>query len=81
VKPANEKTYRGTFHLYSKHVDYPKDYFFVVEHEGTTHTVPVIGTNLFSAVRPGDFVEIDTRIGANYYAEIVQRVRNLRPTK
>jgi hypothetical protein len=77
-RPHNEKTYRGTLRQYSKQLTFPHDHFFVVEHEGTTETVPVVGSQLLENLQPGDFVEIDTLTGANYWAEIVQRVRQFK---
>ena len=50
AKPHNERTYRGTFRLYAKHVNYPKDFFFVLEHEGITHSVPQYGLLIGVAV-------------------------------
>ncbi len=77
--PANRKTYRGAFRLYARNANYPKDYFFEIEDEGALHKVPVIGTNLFGGLQRGELIEIDTLIGVNVYAEIVQRVRVLKP--
>jgi hypothetical protein len=77
-RPHNEKTYRGTLRQYSKQLTFPQDHFFVIEHEGTTETVPVVGSHLLENLQPGDFVEIDTLTGANYWAEIVQRVRQFK---
>jgi hypothetical protein len=78
TKPHNEKTYRGTFLRYAQHATYPRNHFFEIEHEGTTHTVPVMGTHLLKGLQPGVFVEIDTLLGVTYYVEVVQRVRVLK---
>ncbi len=74
---ANHKTYYGTFQGYYRYANPPKEHYFRLTHKGRDITVPVIHTNLFSEVRAGDFVEIDTQVGLYYGREVVQRVRKI----
>lgn len=71
---TNEKTYRGTFVIYSQYANYPHEYFFELVNNGVTTKVPVMKTNLLSGVQRGEHVEIDTRI-ASLTTEAVLRVR------
>ena len=74
-EPTYERTYRGIFRGYSQSANPPSDRFFTLVNDGTIFKVPVMRTNLLSGIQHGEFVEIDTRVGVNYYAEVVQRVR------
>ena len=71
----NERTYRGVFRGCFQYENWPREHYFEVDDGGTIVKVPIMRTNLLSGVAPGKTVAIDTMVGANYYAEIVQRVR------
>jgi hypothetical protein len=70
-----EKTYRGIFESYNQFENPPRDHFFQLKDSGTTITVPVARTNLFSHVRRGQKIEVETRVGVYYDCEVVERVR------
>jgi len=74
--PSNQRTYRGVFRQYGQFATHPKDFFFEIEEDGATLKVPVEGSHFLESLRPGDIVQIETLVGANKYAEIVQRVKN-----
>jgi hypothetical protein len=70
-----EKTYRGIFQSYRQFEKEPRDYFFQLLEGETTVFVPVVMTSLFSPVRHGDAVEVETRVGVYHHLEIVLNVR------
>ena len=79
--PTNERTYRGVFQGYAQHepheMGYPVQRFLTILDGGTVLKIPVAQTNLFAHLHPGQFVEVDTRIGIFNDREVVQRVRLL----
>jgi hypothetical protein len=76
TSPRDERTYRGLFQGFHQYANHPNEWAVtLVDESGTTIKVPLFRTNLLTGVQYGDVVEIDTLSGANYFAEIVQRVR------
>lgn len=75
--PKDQRTYKGRFCHYLQYENPPRERFFEIETNGTFTKVPVMKTNLFSGLNPGELVEIDTQVGIYHGYEVVLRVRVL----
>jgi len=75
---SGERTYKGTFQEY-RYTSVPRPtHLFSVVHEGVATTVPVVDTALFTPIKPGTLIEVDTEALSGYEAELVKRVRALK---
>src|ERR1700680_1879278 len=57
---SKERTYKGAFHGCMQYENYPHEWFFELVSDKVTTKVPILRTNLLSAIQNGALVEIDT---------------------
>ena len=72
---SSDKTYKGSFQEYQYTSVPHATNLFTIVHEGVATTVPVFDTALFTSIKRGTLIEVDTEPLPGYQAELVRRVR------